>query len=106
MKTYRMELDNSHFKQAMKDLSASTEKFGSLFSSTMKNAIKSGKGFEDVLKSMAMRMSEMALSQAFKPLDNLITSGLQSLVAGFSPGGGAGFGSGSNSGMPINITPF
>jgi phage-related minor tail protein len=48
-----------------------------------------GRQLDDVLKSLALRMSNMAVSQAFKPLASGLAGGLDKLFSGLF-GGGAG----------------
>jgi phage-related minor tail protein len=58
--------------------------------SAFTSAVAGGRRFDDVLKSLALRLSNMALTAAFKPLTQGLASGLQSL---FGSLGGANLGS-------------
>ncbi len=69
-----------------------TRQFGRSVTEAFSKGIVEGKRFEDVLKSIAMRLSDTALKQSLKPLETgvsgLIGQGLHSLGGLF--GGGAG----------------
>jgi len=86
--------DISGFSDAMKELQSQSKKFGSVFTSTIKSAVISGKSFEEVLKSLALNISNMALSAGLKPLEqatsNLIGNFLSSLTSSFIGGGSTG----------------
>lgn len=85
--TVRIEADTRGFDAAIKAASESTRDFGRIFTSTIKTAITSGKGFEDTLRSMAMRISNMALNKAFAPVENSISTFMSALLAGAAGGG-------------------
>ena len=85
--------DISGFSDAMKDMQVQSKQFSSVFSSTIKTAIISGKGFEETLKSLALKISNVALSAGLRPLEkatsNLVgnfVSGLTSSLTGGSSG--------------------
>lgn len=58
------------------------------FSRAMTNAftasVVGGKQFDDVLKSLTLRLSDMAVRLAFKPLEKSITGGLSNLLSGLT----------------------
>ncbi|MDB5578226.1 MAG: transfer agent like protein, partial [Bradyrhizobium sp.] len=62
-------------------------------------SVSSGKQFDDVLKSLALKMSDLALKAALRPIEGLLSNGLSRLFSG-SSGGSAGVGAASG------ITPF
>lgn len=95
--TVPVEADMSAFSNALDELSKQSRGFASIFTSTMAGAITSGKSFEDTLKSMALRMSSMALKAGLKPLENLAGNFFQSFLGGLGGGGGGG---------GPSITPF
>ncbi len=70
----------------------------------MQSAI-GGRQFDDVLKSLAMRLSNMAVSAAFRPISNGLTGGFNALFAGLFGGGGGGGGAGLAAAMGA-IKPF
>ncbi len=101
--TIPVEADISPFQRAMEDLTRQSERFGSSVSRTLQSAIISGRSFGDVLRSIGMQFSTMALRQGLRPLENLV-SGLFSSVFS-SLGGVSAFASGGvvNAG---GIVPF
>lgn len=82
--TVRIAADTSGFDAAMKAASESTRDFGKVFTATIKSAIVSGKGLEDTLRAMALRMSNLALNKAFAPIENSISNFMTALLAGAS----------------------
>lgn len=82
-----------------------SERIGRQFGRSLTNAFVGlaiqGKSFGDVLRSLALSLSNIALRAAFKPLENAFGSALQSLIGGaptpFSAGAIA-----APSGFPIS----
>jgi hypothetical protein len=55
------------------------------------SAVHGGKQFDDVLKSLALRLSDLSLRMARAPITRSIGSGINQLFAGlFATGGGGG----------------
>lgn len=110
--------DTTQFDSAMSALQESTKDFGRVFSSTISRAITSGKGFEDTLRSIGQRFSDLALNQALKPLENIFSNLLGSVFSGLGGGLGIpGFAKGgvfesrslvpfANGGIVSSPTPF
>jgi len=80
--------DTRGFEDALGTLTQLTESFGQTFVSTMRRSIQSGDGFKDTLRSLGQRLSDLALNQALKPLDNLFTNLVSGGVSGLFGGGG------------------
>ena len=74
--------DTRAFDSAMEALTDSTRTFGKVFVSTMSSAIRSGKGFDDFLRNLGRRFSDLALQRALKPLEDLFGNGLNSVIGG------------------------
>src|SRR3977135_2933207 len=80
-----------------KDLIASAGGFARAMSQAFASSFTGGKQFDDVLKSLALRISDLAVRLAFKPLEKSLASGISSLLSGLtgsvgsvgSAGGGA-----------------
>ncbi|MEA2895348.1 MAG: hypothetical protein QOJ84_963 [Bradyrhizobium sp.] len=74
-----------------KDLTASATGFARAMTQAFSASVTGGKQFDDVLKSLALRISDLALRLAFKPLEKSLASGISSLLSGLtgSVGGGA-----------------
>src|SRR5690606_6266626 len=65
--------------------------FGHALTGARKGAAVDGKGLESVLRGLALRMSDIALSAGLKPPEGLLSSGISSLFGGVTPfatGGG------------------
>jgi phage-related minor tail protein len=69
---------------SVRGLEASANSFARAMTSAFTSAVAGGKRFDDVLKSLALRLSNMALTAAFKPLTQGLASGLQGLFGGLS----------------------
>lgn len=66
-------------------LTASTASFSYAIARAFSGAVSGGKQLDDVLKNLALRLSNLAVSAAFKPVTDNITSGLNSLFTGLFP---------------------
>ncbi len=99
----RIEADVSGFDAAMRSISQSTESFGRLFASSMTAAVISGRDFDDTLRSIALRASALALSQAFRPLESLAGNLLSGALAGGAGDGGTGGGIMRGSTINFNV---
>jgi phage-related minor tail protein len=69
-------------------LTISANGFASAMSRAFSQSVSGSKQFDDVLKSLALRLSGMAVSAAFKPVASGIAGGLNQLFAGLLGGGG------------------
>lgn len=78
----RVTVDTKAFDEAMEEISASAEHFGQVFSFSMRNAVLAGRDLDDSLRSIALRISSMALDQALAPLDQLVGSLFSGLLGG------------------------
>jgi phage-related minor tail protein len=67
-----------------RDLSTSANSFARAMSSAFATSVSGGKQFDDVLKSLALRMSDLAVRLAFKPLTNVLGGGIESLLSGLT----------------------
>ena len=73
-----------------KDLTASASGFARAMTQAFSASVTGGKQFDDVLKSLALRISDLAVRLAFKPLEKSLASGIESLLSGLTGvGGGA-----------------
>ncbi len=75
VKTRELELGADSFSRAM------TRAFSA--------SVTSGRQFDDVLKSLTLRMSDLAVRLAFKPLEKSIAGGIESLLSGLTGIGGS-----------------
>lgn len=97
-----VEADFSGFKSAMLDMQKQTKQFESIFSTSIRSAIRNGKSFEDTLKSVALRISDVALKAGLRPLEKLTSSVLSQAISGL----GNIASSALSSGFSGSVTPF
>ncbi len=93
-----VEADLSGFTTAMSDLQKQSKQFGSIFSGSIRSAVLSGKSFEETLRGIGLKLSNLALNAGLKPLENLFSGVFENLIGGIA--GGAG-----GSSTPT-VTPF
>jgi phage-related minor tail protein len=72
-----------------KELTAGASGFSRAMTQAFAASITGGKQFDDVLKSLALRISDLAVRLAFKPLEKSLTAGISSLLSGLTGVGGA-----------------
>ena len=83
-------------KKSMDALGISAAAFAKLLTKAFTDATTGAKQFDDVLKTMALRLSAMTVQQAFKPIAKDLSQGLSGLLGGiFGTGGGSTTGGGS-----------
>jgi phage-related minor tail protein len=68
-------------------LALSTSGLARAMSQAFVGATSGGKQLDDVLKSLALRMSNLAVSAAFRPLASGVSNGLSQLFSGLFAGG-------------------
>ena len=89
-------------QDAMRTLAESTRHFGTTFSSTISKSIQSGRSFEDTIRSISMRISQIALNKALQPFDNAVSNVFDNV---FSSIGSATFARGGSGGV-VPMMPF
>lgn len=109
-----VDLDAAAALSVLDDLESRSARFGQALTSALKGATTGGKGLEEVLRGVGLRLTDIALSAGLKPLENLLgdvagnllgglTSGLTSGISSALGGGVTAFAQG---GVPGRITPF
>ena len=93
--------DAEALRRVLADLEDRSRSFGSALTGALRSATAGGKGLDDVLKGLALRMSSIALSAGLKPLENLLGDAVGSVLGG--AGSLFGFAEG---GIPGRVTPF
>jgi phage-related minor tail protein len=84
--TVRVVADTTGFQESLKAAAGHGRQFSSALVTAFDGVAVKGKGLGDVMKSLALSLSDMVLKAAFKPLDQ----GFNALLSGlFSGGGGA-----------------
>jgi phage-related minor tail protein len=72
------------------NLGVSANALASAMTKAFTQASSGGKQFDDVLKSLALRLSSLAVTQAFKPFAKGLTGGLGDLLGSLFGGGSGG----------------
>lgn len=67
-----------------RELTTGATAFSRAMTGAFTASVVGGKQFDDVLKSLTLRLSDMAVRLAFKPLEKSIAGGLSSLLSGFT----------------------
>ncbi|WP_438277750.1 phage tail tape measure protein [Nitrobacter sp.] len=70
-------------------LTVSAGGFARAMTQAFSSSVIGGKQFDDVLKTLALRVSSLAVTAAFKPLTASLTSGISSLFSGLTGSIGA-----------------
>src|SRR5690242_902342 len=99
--TVGIAVDTSGVSSALDDLEKRSASFGTALGSALQSATVKGRDLESVLRSLALRMSDIALGAGLKPLENLLGSAVGGLTGAF--GSALGFAKG---GLPGSVTPF
>ncbi len=73
-----------------RDLEFGANGFARAMTSAFSRAAVDGKQFDDVLKSLALRMSDLSLKMALRPLTKFLATGIESLFKGLVDTGGGG----------------
>jgi phage-related minor tail protein len=69
-------------------LTISAGGFARAMTQAFSSSVSGGKQFDDVLKTLALRVSSLAVTAAFKPLTASLTSGISSLFSGLTGSAG------------------
>jgi phage-related minor tail protein len=87
--TVTIDADTRPLQAQLADVSKAGARFSSALSQSFVDLALRGRSFGDVLRSLALRLSELALKAAFKPLTDSIGNALAGLVSGaaFAQGG-------------------
>jgi phage-related minor tail protein len=80
-------------------LESSANGFARAMANAFTQATAGGKRFDDVLKGLALRLSNLAVQAAFKPLAQGLLSGLSGLFGGATSTGSGGAATAANAGV-------
>jgi lambda family phage tail tape measure protein len=72
--------------QRMRDLTFTANAFARSMSGAFAQSVTGARGFDDMLKSLYLRLSDLTLRAAFKPLERGIASSFQNLFGGLFGG--------------------
>src|SRR5438874_10359672 len=83
-----------------RDLQTGANSFARAMTSAFISSVHGGRQFDDVLKSLALRLSDLSLRMALAPVTRTVAGGINSLFSGLfsssaGSGGGGSFGLGS-----------
>jgi len=84
-----IDADTRAFRREIAEADALTQGFGRSLSRAFEGAIVRGRDFGDVLRSLALRLSGMAIGAAFKPIEQGFAGLLQNFLSS-GPGGAVG----------------
>ncbi|CAH1669550.1 MULTISPECIES: phage tail tape measure protein [unclassified Chelatococcus] len=95
-------------RDALKDLDSLSRQFGRSISDSFAKAATGSRQFDDVLRTVGSRLTEIGLKAALRPLGKALTSGLESLVttAGGSLFGGLSLNAKGNAFSQGRVQPF
>ena len=96
--TIRIDADTSELREQLNEAAKLGRQFGTALSNSFVDIALKGKGLSDVLRTLALRLSEIALKAAFKPLTDALGGALSGAL-----GGGVAFAKGGvvGGGMPV-----
>lgn len=86
--------------RSMRDINRSAGQFGRALSDAFAQGVTGSRGLDDVLKSLHLRISDIALRLAFKPVENALTARFSGLFAGGGASAIQPFASGGIIGTP------
>lgn len=93
-----------HLGLRTRELAVGAGAFSRAMTSAFTASVVGGKQFDDVLKSLTLRLSDLAVRLAFKPLEKGIAGGIENLLSGLmGAGSGAGLSLAAASGA---VKPF
>lgn len=109
-----VDLDGAQALSVLDELESRSASFGRALTSALKGATTGGKGLEEVLRGVGLRLTDIALSAGLKPLENLLGDVAGNLVGGLTSGLSAGLGSAlggdvsafAQGGVPGRVMPF
>jgi phage-related minor tail protein len=90
-----IDADLSGFRRELAEADRLSRGFGVAFTRALDQAIVRGKSFGDVIRTLGLRLSSLALNAAFKPIEQSFSGLFQNLFGGLSGGGSM-----------LNVTPF
>jgi phage-related minor tail protein len=93
-----IDADLSGFRRELSEADRLSRGFGVAFTRALDQAIVRGKSFGDVIRTLGLRLSSLALNAAFKPIEQGFSGLFQNLFSGLSGGSGGG--------SMLNVTPF
>lgn len=87
-----------------RELTVGANAFSRAMTGAFRASVVGGRQFDDVLKSLTLRLSDMAVRLAFKPLEKGISGGIESLLSGLV--GAVGLGGSIQTNAMGAVKPF
>lgn len=87
-----------------RELTVGANAFSRAMTGAFRASVVGGRQFDDVLKSLTLRLSDMAVRLAFKPLEKGISGGIESLLSGLV--GAVGLGGSIQTNAMDAVKPF
>jgi len=84
-----VDLDAAAALSVLDDLESRSTSFGRALTSALKGATTGGKGLEEVLRGVGLRLTDIALSSGLKPLETMLGNAAGSLIGSLSSGFGS-----------------
>lgn len=103
--TIEVEAETEQARRSFNALNSTASSFGRQITRALTDATIKGKDLDDVFRSLALSLSNSALTAGLKPLQDALSAGLGSLLSGVS-GGGAGSAGGGLLSSLGSILPF
>lgn len=88
--TIGIRADTDGLERTLGNLSSRADRFGAAMSSALRGAVVGGRGLDDVMRGLALRISSIALDAALKPLAGLAGAAIGGLAERLGDGIGAG----------------
>jgi phage-related minor tail protein len=82
-----IDADLSDFRREIAEAEKISRGFGSAFARALDQALVRGKSFSEVIRTLGLRLSSMALNAAFKPIEQGISGMFSNLFGGMTGGG-------------------
>lgn len=92
--TIEVEANTDNAKRSFEALNTVAQGFGKNVTNALTSAVVKGEDLDDVFRSLASSIANNALSAGLKPLQDILSSGLGSILSAFSGGGTGGTGGG------------
>jgi phage-related minor tail protein len=96
--TIAIDADTSKFQTEVKEVANQGINLGNTLTKAFDGLIFKGQSFGDVLRSLALNLSKLALHSAFKPLEQSLNQGLSGVFNGAMPFAKGGV---TQGGMPV-----
>ncbi|KPF52798.1 phage tail tape measure protein [Rhizobium sp. AAP116] len=105
-----VDLDAAAALSVLDDLESRSASFGRALTSALKGATTGGKGLEEVLRGVGLRLTDIALASGLKPLETMLGNAAGNLIGSLSAGLGSSISGGvtafAQGGAPGRVTPF